>query len=97
MYEYRRTPLKQLVAKLGIEEYDVHTPFDATVASPARVTLPLAQHIGATAVPVVRAGESVRAGQVVGEIPVGKLGARVHASIGGTVRAVGDAIVIARA
>jgi len=97
MYEYRRTPLKQLVAKLGIEEYDVHTPFDAAGPTPERVVIPLAQHIGAPAVPVVRAGESVRAGQLIGEIPDGKLGARVHASISGRVESVGENVVIARA
>ncbi|MBK6316968.1 MAG: 4Fe-4S dicluster domain-containing protein [Blastocatellia bacterium] len=97
MYEYRRTPLKQLVAKLGIEEYDVHTPFDATGPSPERVAIPLAQHIGAPSVAVVRAGESVRAGQLIGEIPDGQLGARVHASIDGRIESVGENVVIARA
>lgn len=97
MYEYRRTPLKQLVAKLGIEEYDVHTPFDAAGPSPSRVTIPLAQHIGAPAAAVVRAGESVHAGQLIGEIPDGQLGARVHASIDGRVESVGENVVIARA
>jgi Na+-translocating ferredoxin:NAD+ oxidoreductase RnfC subunit len=97
MYEYRRTPLKQLVAKLGIEEYDVHTPFDATGPSPERVAIPLAQHIGAPAVAVVREGETVRAGQLIGEIPDGQLGARVHASIAGSVESVGENVVIARA
>ncbi len=97
MYEYRRTPLKQLVARLGLVDYDVPTPFVADTPSPARVTIPLAQHIGAPAVAAVRAGETVREGQLVGEIPGGALGARVHASIPGVVVSVGDTVVISRA
>ncbi|MFO7627521.1 MAG: hypothetical protein R6V62_09705 [Candidatus Fermentibacteraceae bacterium] len=38
--------------------------------------------------PVVRAGQRVIEGELIGEIPEGQLGARVHASISGTVTAV---------
>ncbi|MBU0517009.1 MAG: 4Fe-4S dicluster domain-containing protein [Proteobacteria bacterium] len=53
-----------------------------------RVRLLMRQHLGAPAAPVVRIGDQVEAGQVVGEIPRGALGARVHASINGRVTAV---------
>jgi hypothetical protein len=36
----------------------------------------------------------VKAGDVIGEIPEGKLGSRIHASIGGVVTAITDEIVI---
>lgn len=52
---------------------------------PATVSIPLSQHIGAHAVPVVKAGDAVRVGQVIGEIPAG-LGCPVHASVSGTVK-----------
>lgn len=35
--------------------------------------------------PVVKVGEEVKKGMVIGEIPEGALGARVHASIDGVV------------
>lgn len=94
MYEYRRTPLKQLVQRLGVVEYDVPTPFERVELSPRRVTLPLSQHIGAPAEPVVNVGQSVARGDVIGEMPAGKLGARLHASIEGVVTEVGESIVI---
>ena len=97
MYEYRRTPLAQLVKRLDLVDYDVHTPFRASVEAPDRVELPLQQHIGAPAEPVVRPGDEVREGDLVGEIPGGKLGARLHASISGVVREVGTSVVIERA
>ncbi|MCS6884961.1 MAG: 4Fe-4S dicluster domain-containing protein [Acidobacteriota bacterium] len=96
MYEYRRTPLKMLVNKLGIADYERPTPFTVLEQLPRRVEIPLQQHIGAVAEPVVRVGDVVKSGDLIGEIPSGKLGARVHASIDGVVREVSDKIVIER-
>ena len=45
----------------------------------------LRQHVGRPAVPVVRTGDRVHAGDVVAEIPEKSLGARIHAPIDGIV------------
>ena len=63
---------------------------------PAEVRIPLRQHIGAPAQAVVKAGDHVAAGDVIGEIPDKALGARIHASIAGSVHSVGDAVIIGR-
>ena len=55
---------------------------------PRKVRIPLRQHIGAPATAVVKAGDNVRTGDVIGEIAENALGARVHASIDGRVEAV---------
>jgi Na+-translocating ferredoxin:NAD+ oxidoreductase RnfC subunit len=94
MYEYRRTPLKQLIQRLGIDEYDRHTPFRQIDAAPQRVTIPLSQHIGAPARPVVSPGQPVNRGELIGDVEPEKLGARLHASISGVVREVNGSIVI---
>jgi Na+-translocating ferredoxin:NAD+ oxidoreductase RnfC subunit len=94
MYEYRRTPLAQLIRRLGIAEYDRPAPFVEAACRPRRVVLPLQQNLGAPAEPVVAPGDRVAAGQLVAEIPAGALGARLHASIGGIVREVDGRIVI---
>jgi Na+-translocating ferredoxin:NAD+ oxidoreductase RnfC subunit len=96
MYEYRRTPIKQLVARLGLAEYDRPAHFTRPHLDPERVVIPLAQHIGAPARPVVRVGDGVTKGQLIGEIPEGGLGARLHASIAGVVTALGESVVITR-
>jgi Na+-translocating ferredoxin:NAD+ oxidoreductase RnfC subunit len=96
MYEGRRTPVKQLIKRLGLLAYDRHAEFIADVPLPGRVVLPLSQHVGAPAVPLVKAGQHVSEGECVAEIREGALGARIHASVDGTVRAVGETIEIER-
>ena len=94
MYDGRHVPLKQLIGKLGVKDYDVPAHFKEKKFSPKRVRIPLNQHIGAPAEAVVSVGSKVKAGDLVGEIAKGKLGARVHASIGGVIVSVGEEIVI---
>ncbi len=52
--------------------------------APPRVTIPLQQHIGAPAKPLVKKGDRVLMGQVIGEAG-GFVSAPVHASVSGTV------------
>lgn len=94
MYEYRRTPLKQLIQRLGIEEYDHPTPFQIIDLRPTHVRIPTSQHIGATARPVVKVDQHVERGELIADLEPHELGARIHASISGVVRSIGDKIVI---
>ena len=92
---YRRIPTQRLVRRLGLEGYHSPAEWIATDWSPRRVILPLRQHIGAPAEPIVGAGELVSAGQQIACIPEGALGSALFASITGTVTAVsGTAITI---
>jgi Na+-translocating ferredoxin:NAD+ oxidoreductase RnfC subunit len=52
------------------------------------VRIRMKQHAGEPAVPVVREGQRIKKGQMVGRVDDAKLGAHVHASIDGKVRAV---------
>ena len=52
---------------------------------PTRVIVPLLQHSGAPATPLVAVGDTVMTGQPIGDIAPDTLGARVHAPISGTV------------
>ena len=90
----RKIPLKRLLERLEVTRYDTHPPFYEEDIQVKQVTIPLQQHLGQPAVPVVRAGDSVKKGDLIGEIPEGALGARVHASIDGSVESVGDSVVI---
>ncbi len=94
IYDGRHVPLSQLIGKLGVKDYDVPAHYRETKFSPKKVRIPLQQHIGSPALPVVAVGKQVKAGDLIGEIPQGKLGARVHASIGGVVVSIGDEIVL---
>ena len=55
--------------------------------SPEKVVIPMSQHIGAPASPVVKAGDIVARGQMIGEIK-GGLGCPVHSSVSGRVKAI---------
>ena len=94
--EIRKIPLKRLMERLAVTRYDTHPPFYGDDIQVKRVSIPLQQHLGKPAVPVVRAGDRVKKGDLIGEIPEGELGARVHASIEGKVESVGDMVVISQ-
>lgn len=89
--KHRKIPLPRLAARLGIEEL-MHVPHAVALGHdhiPSEVRILLSQHIGAPSLPVVEKGQVVNEGDLVAEIPEGKLGARQHASINGTVVEVG--------
>lgn len=88
MKEYRRVPLSQLRRRLQVEEYERETPYEQGAWQPAVVRIKLKQHAGQAANPAVQEGRKVKKGQMVGRVEDGKLGANVHASIDGKVRAV---------
>ena len=54
---------------------------------PRKVVIPLQQHTGAACEPVVKEGDTVTAGQKIGE-STGFVSSPVHASISGTVTAI---------
>jgi len=56
--------------------------------APQKVVIPLQQHIGAPAKPVVKRGDRVLIGQLIGE-PGGFVSSPVHSSVSGTVLTVG--------
>jgi Na+-translocating ferredoxin:NAD+ oxidoreductase RnfC subunit len=87
MKDSRRVPLAMLRRRLKVEEYENDTPYDAADHRPSRVRLKLRQHAGKPAQATVRAGERVDPGQLIASAQDG-VSANIHASIGGTVRAV---------
>lgn len=84
----KRVPVKRLIARMGLTAYDVPAPFTETGYRPAKVVLPLRQHVGKPSEAIVKVGDQVHAGDVIAEIPEKSLGARLHASIDGIVTAV---------
>jgi Na+-translocating ferredoxin:NAD+ oxidoreductase RnfC subunit len=96
MREYRLVPTHRLIARLGLTEWEHQVcRLDETDYRPARVCIPLRQHIGAPAKPVVTVGAPVAVGDLIAEIPGDALGANVHASIPGRVSKIdGTAIEI---
>ena len=94
MREYRLVPTRRLIARLGLTAWEHQLcPLDKADYRPTRVTIPLAQHIGAAAKPLVSVGDQVAVGDLIAQIPAGKLGANVHASIAGRVSQVSETAI----
>ena len=93
--EYHLIPTKRLVARLGLSVYDVAAPLSPAPVAAAEVRLPLSQHLGAPAQAVVKVGDSVQKGDLIGKIPAGAaVSANLHASISGRIFAVDQSIGI---
>ena len=93
--DYRMLPSERFKQRIGVARYDTGIPemrLDGFV--PSQLELPLQQHIGAPAKPVVAPGDIVTAGQLVAEAD-GMISANIHASVGGRVASVtADRIII---
>ncbi|WP_291325614.1 4Fe-4S dicluster domain-containing protein [Desulfovibrio sp. UCD-KL4C] len=85
----RAVPTARLIQRLNVAKYDTHPAFVGEMSS-SMVTIPLGQHIGAPATCVVSVGDRLHKGDLIGEIPEGAMGARVHASIDGVVESIAD-------
>ncbi len=94
--EYRKVPVKRMIAKLGLAPFDRPAPFRDFDFQPDMVRIPLSQHIGAPAVPVVDIGEVVERGSIIARIPKDALGANIHASIDGMIKGINGSIIIER-
>lgn len=92
----RAVPTSRLLQRLNLGKYEAHASYGGELFT-GKVVLPLGQHIGAPAICIVSVGDKVRVGDLVGEIPEGAMGARVHASIDGVVESIGDGKVTIRA
>jgi Na+-translocating ferredoxin:NAD+ oxidoreductase RnfC subunit len=93
--DHRKVPAERLLRRLGLEEYKEMAPLKETSYTVKQVKIGLGQHIGAPAIPVVEDGDILRQGDLIADIPDGRLGAKYHASVSGRVRRVdSDAIVI---
>jgi hypothetical protein len=89
MAENRLIPSSRLVSRLNLGPwYPHHAPMQTGEYVPEFAKIPLKQHTGVPSVPVVKPGDAVTKGQMIADIPAGCLGARLHASVAGTVEQV---------
>lgn len=109
--EYRGVSTKRLVQRLELTDYTLikaeFVEFEHLLSlseqtnkvNPVtinKVQIPLSQHIGKPAVAVVKAGDKVKKGQMIGQAATDVLSVAVHASIDGQVTSVTNIIVIER-
>lgn len=94
MKDYRRVSTKRLILKLGLDNYRNVGPMTEVKFKPKKIVLPLKQHTGAPAIAMVKVGDKVKAGDLIGKPAEKALGARIHSSISGTVSVVNSSVTI---
>lgn len=91
----RQFPIPKLIQKLGLAKFaHQDAPMSPYQLTPAMVTLPLKQHLGAPCVPQVSIGDEVQKGQLVAAPPEGALGANIHASLSGRVKSIDNGSIV---
>lgn len=93
--ELRKLPVHRLAARLDLARYDKPAPFVDTTPTTKLVKIPMSQHIGAPATPIVSVGEQVKKGQLIGE-PKEGLSVAIHCSIDGVVEKVNEREVVVK-
>ena len=94
MREGRRVPIKSLMRKMHILQYDHPAHLEKFSFQPKRAVLLLKQNAGSPNISLVKAGDRVSAGQQVGEIPEKAMGAIIHAPFAGVVETVTEKHII---
>ncbi|MDD5065989.1 MAG: 4Fe-4S dicluster domain-containing protein [bacterium] len=86
LYEKRLIPTDKVISRLDLLKYvRLHAPMMKKKYEPDTVRIPLKQHIGIPAMPVVSEGQNIIKGDLIADIPVDKTGSRIHASLSGKI------------
>jgi Na+-translocating ferredoxin:NAD+ oxidoreductase RnfC subunit len=97
LFDFRKVPTLTYAKKMDLDRYLVNTEYEPFgTYLPGMVTIPLQQHIGAPSVPSVKTDDTVAAGDLIGTIPEGALGAAVHASVDGKIEEITDSYIVIR-
>lgn len=91
---YKKYPVNKLIYKLGLNSYDVDAPLMAVKIDANYVEIPLNQHIGSPAVPIVQIGERVFKGDLIAKVEESKLGSNIHSSVDGIIHDIRNNMII---
>lgn len=94
--EYRKIPVERIINRLGIKKYDRENFEVVNIEKPSEVHIPLKMHIGAPCVPVVKAGDSVKEGQLLAKAPENALGTSLCSSLSGKVLEINEKEIIVK-
>lgn len=89
----RMVPMDRLITRLGLKKYDSYAELMTEAVVEQKVNIALSQHVGVSAVPVVKIGDKVRSGQLIADMEKGKLGSKIHSSIDGIVKNINNTFI----
>ena len=82
-------PSERFKSRIGVLPYDeIPEDIGALDITPSKLVLPLSQHIGRPAEPIVQVGDTVKKGDMVAKAAEGGPSAAIHASCDGIVESV---------
>ena len=91
--DYKKLPVHRLAARLGLLPYDVAAPFEEREFTVKKVKIPMSQHIGAPAEPIVQKGDRVEKGQKIARAREG-ISVAIHSSMTGIVEKVNEREIV---
>jgi len=91
----RLIPHHRILERTGLAPFERDLEFTGAL-KPGSVRIPLSQHTGKPARPVVKEGATVAEGQLIGDAEADSISAKVHASISGVVTSVDGWVRIER-
>ncbi len=91
----RLVPHERILERTGLKPFERDLEFTGAL-KPESVRIPLSQHTGEPARPVVKEGDAVAEGQLIGDAEADGISAKVHASISGVVTEVDGWVRIER-
>jgi Na+-translocating ferredoxin:NAD+ oxidoreductase RnfC subunit len=89
MFDYRKVPVSKLKQRLDVTMFHDEGPLKKLNIHPSVVRIPLRQHSGTPARPVVKEGHRVKTYDMIGEAS-SEISCTVHASIDGIVKMISD-------
>jgi len=93
MNEFRKVSTKSLMQRLDVTQFKDEAPLTDLKINPQKVRIPLKQHIGTSAEPVVKQGQIVKKYELIAR-GSGNVSANIHASIDGRVVEINDNEII---
>ncbi|HNZ62904.1 MAG TPA: 4Fe-4S dicluster domain-containing protein [Bacillota bacterium] len=91
--DVRRIPTDRMVMKTDLTKWYVRHDFPFESHEADEVRIPLRQGVGGAATAVVKVGDKVEENDLIADLPETSLGARMHASISGTVLSVDESSI----
>lgn len=93
MYDYRKVPSRKLKQRLDITMFKDEGQLLNLNFNPSKVKIPLNQHVGTPAVPIVAEGQHVKKYDLIAESQ-GDISCDIHASINGIVRKISEEEIV---
>lgn len=91
----RLVPSEKLIDRLGIRQYVKETVKRKYMDFyPNEVNIPLSQHVGKPADPIVKVGDVVKRGDVIARTSADALGTTMHASIDGKIKRIDNKFIV---